>query len=265
MIPKIIHYCWFGGKSIPLETKVLIYQWHKLMPDYEIRCWSEDNFDINSVLWVRQAIQHKKWAFVADYVRLYALYNFGGIYMDTDVQVFKPYDKFLKYSFFSSIEIHDCFNIEGKSLLNDDNLPKKIGSTIPGLGILSAIIAAEPKNEYIGDCLNFYEKLSFVKNDGTFLTNIIIPDFLARGAVKYGFRYVDKTQYLNNNMIVFNSSVFAGNYNCYNEESYALHYCYGTWRKTILKNRIKWWYRHKKWALKKIMSICLSQLKFVFK
>lgn len=255
MIPKIIHYCWFGGKPIPLETKVLIKNWHKIMPDYEIKCWTEKDIDINLSLWLKQTIDSKKWAFAADYVRLYILYNYGGVYMDTDVDVYKPFDTFLNYAFFSSVEIHDIFYEVGISKLNEHNLPKIGGETIPGLGILSALVASEPKNKYIGDCLRFYDGLSFIKEDGTFLTDIIIPDFLAKEAIKYGFKYVDETQNLDDNMIILDSSIFAGDYNCLNKDSYALHYCYGTWRSTILRNRIKWWLFHKKWAIKKLYSI----------
>jgi hypothetical protein len=251
MIPKIIHYCWFGGKNMPLETRVLIKEWHLRMPDYQIKCWNEKTFDISSIPWVKQAIENKKWAFAADYVRLYALYTEGGIYMDTDVEVFKPFDIFLKYSFFSSVEIHDGFEEQGRIKLGKDDLPLIPGDIIPNLGILSAIVGAEKENIYIKQCLSFYDKNSFVKKDGTLFTDIIIPDFLAREAVDYGFRYKDETQYIKNNMVVFKSSVFVGDYMCMKKDSYALHFCYGTWRNIPYKQRIKWWLKHKKWAIKK--------------
>ncbi len=180
--------------------------------------------------------------------------------MDTDVEVFKPFDEFLNYSLFSSIEIHEGFESEGKPLLNEDFLPKIKGETIPNLGILSALIACEPFNRYIGDCLYFYDNQSFIKEDGSMFTDIIIPDFLAREAIKYGFRYIDKTQKLDDNMIIFNSSVFAGDYKCQTENTYAIHFCYGTWRKKIFKNRMKWWYRHKKWALQKYFNMYIKNI-----
>lgn len=258
MIPKKIHYCWLGGNIIPLETKVLISTWKKKMPDYEIKCWTEKNFDVQSVKWVRQAIENKKWAFAADYIRLYALYHEGGIYMDTDVEVFKPFDEFLKYSFFSSVEYHKEFETEGKPRLGDDFLPKIKGDTIPNMGILSALMACEPGNAYIKQCLDFYDNQSFVRENGSLYTDIIIPDFLAREAIPYGFRYKDETQYLKDNMVVFDSSVFAGDYICQTPDSYALHYCYGTWRDRFFQAKVRRWYYLKKWALKKIIKKWLS-------
>ena len=93
MIPKIIHYCWFGRNPKPKLALKCIKSWKKYCPDYEIIEWNEDSFDIESApLYVRQAYEAKKWAFVTDYVRLYAMTKFGGIYMDTDVEVIKPLD-----------------------------------------------------------------------------------------------------------------------------------------------------------------------------
>ena len=87
MIPKIVHYCWFGGKPLPEDAKKCIASWRKYLPDYEIKEWNESNFDVNSNRYVREAYESRKFAFVTDYVRLYALVMEGGIYMDTDVEV----------------------------------------------------------------------------------------------------------------------------------------------------------------------------------
>lgn len=97
MIPKIIHYCWFGGNPLSEEAKYYISTWKKYCPDYEIREWNESNFDINENDYCREAYEKKKWAFVTDYVRLKALYEFGGVYMDTDVEVVKSLDPLLSY------------------------------------------------------------------------------------------------------------------------------------------------------------------------
>ena len=107
MIPKVIHYCWFGKKPLPPLAVNCIDSWKKFCPDYEIIEWNEKNFDINSNTYVREAYENKKWAFVSDYVQLYALYNYGGIYMDTDVQVLKPLDAFLNDQAFSGFEAYD--------------------------------------------------------------------------------------------------------------------------------------------------------------
>lgn len=105
-IPKIIHYVWLGSGKMSPFIQDCVDSWKRVMPDYEIKCWNEQNFDVNSVVWVKEALENKKWSLASDYIRHYALYTEGGIYMDTDVKVYKPFDEFLKYDFFSSIELH---------------------------------------------------------------------------------------------------------------------------------------------------------------
>lgn len=107
MIPKIIHYCWFGGKELPAGAKRCIATWRKLCPDYKIVRWSEKNFDVHCNRYVEEAYQAGKWAFVADYARLYVLFRYGGIYMDTDVELLKPFDPFLEDPGFCSFENPD--------------------------------------------------------------------------------------------------------------------------------------------------------------
>lgn len=97
MIPKIIHYCWFGGNPLPPLAMKCIESWKKYLPDYEIKEWNESNFDLNYNDYVREAYEAKKWAFITDVVRLYAMVKEGGIYMDTDVEVLKPLDSLLSY------------------------------------------------------------------------------------------------------------------------------------------------------------------------
>lgn len=104
MIPKIIHYCWFGPKSIPKLERHCMESWKLFHPDFEIKLWNENTFDVESVTFTKEAYQAKKYAFVADYVRLYALVNFGGIYLDTDVEIIKPLDVFLNEKAFGGFE-----------------------------------------------------------------------------------------------------------------------------------------------------------------
>ena len=92
MIPKIIHYCWFGGNPLPELAQKCIASWKKYCPDYEIKEWNESNFDLNCCDYVREAYEAKKWAFVSDYARFWILYHEGGVYFDTDVEVLKPID-----------------------------------------------------------------------------------------------------------------------------------------------------------------------------
>lgn len=108
MIPKIIHYCWFGRGEKPESVKKYIKGWHEILPDYTFKEWNEDNFDINSNQYVREAYECRRFAFVTDYVRLYALYHEGGIYMDTDVEVLSSFDPFLHHTAFSGFE-NNCY------------------------------------------------------------------------------------------------------------------------------------------------------------
>lgn len=159
MIPKTIHYCWFGkGQMLPLALKC-IESWKKIMPEYTLKLWSEDNFDINSNRYVKEAYENKKFAFVTDYVRLYALYTEGGVYMDTDVEALKTYDEFLNHTAFSGFE-------------TDGNVP-------------TGMMAAEKDSLWAKELLSYYDNRSFVKPNGDFdmttNTSIITNYMLAKG------------------------------------------------------------------------------------
>lgn len=104
MIPKKIHYCWFGNNPIPAELKKYMKSWKKYCPDYEIICWNETNFNIDCHPFVRSAYDAKAWAFVSDYARLKVIYENGGIYLDTDIELLKSLDSFLKHDFFIGIQ-----------------------------------------------------------------------------------------------------------------------------------------------------------------
>lgn len=140
MIPKIIHYCWFGhGEMSPL-AKQCIDSWRKVLPDYDIVEWNEDNFDLDMYPYAREAYQKKKYAFVADVARLYALYTVGGIYMDTDVEVLKSYDKFLVHTAFSGYETDK---------------------------VTTGIMASEKGGEWVKHNLDYYEGRHFILEDGS--------------------------------------------------------------------------------------------------
>ena len=104
MIPKIIHYCWFGRGEMPQLAKDCIASWHKYMPDWEYKLWNEDVFDVYSVPYTKEAYETKKYAFVSDYVRLYALNKEGGVYLDVDFEVYKPFDDLLHWNAFAGFE-----------------------------------------------------------------------------------------------------------------------------------------------------------------
>lgn len=133
---KILHYCWFGGNPLPESAKRYMESWKRFCPDYEIKCWDESNFDVNSVPFVAQAYAAKKWAFVSDYVRLYALYHEGGLYVDTDVEFVRGIDDLTGTSFigFESYEL-----------------------VAPGL----ILYASEPGQYFYGELLRRYNEMQF--------------------------------------------------------------------------------------------------------
>ena len=108
MIPKTIHYCWFGHSEKPELFVKCLNSWKKYCPDYEIKEWNEDNFDIHCSDYVQEAYEAGKWAFVTDYARLWIIYHHGGIYLDTDVEVIKPYDDLLSNKAFFGFETLAC-------------------------------------------------------------------------------------------------------------------------------------------------------------
>ena len=104
MIPKIIHYCWFGRGQMPALAEKCLASWSKYLPEYKVMVWNEDTFDIDAHPYTREAYQARKFAFITDYVRLWALKEHGGVYMDTDVEVIRPLDEFLDNPAFSGFE-----------------------------------------------------------------------------------------------------------------------------------------------------------------
>lgn len=255
MIPKIIHYCWFGSKEMPDSQKANVKKWRQLLPDYQFKCWSEKNFDIDAVPFTKEAKEANKWAFVADYVRLYALYNEGGIYMDTDVILYKSFDEYLKYSFFTSYEFHPSYREHDRMLMMlDENGNRKSSVAkdlkVPGVGLMSAIFASEPGCPLILDCLSLYN-MSFAENRER---NYTIPTTLAITAESYGFRYKNELQILDGNIAIFPSNVFA-DYRTASDDSVAVHECTGSWKSRSLLKRIKVYFYKKSFFRKTYMII----------
>ena len=142
MIPKKIHYCWVGGNPLPKEAQKCIKSWKKYCPEYEIIEWNEHNYDFSKNRYMKEAYEAKKWGFVPDYARLDIIYQHGGVYLDTDVELLRPLDKLLQYKGFAGFES-----------------PQSVAL---GLGF-----GAEAGNRTIKKLMDSYENLRFLNDDGT--------------------------------------------------------------------------------------------------
>ena len=173
MIPKKIHYCWFGGKPLNKLGEKCLKSWKKYFPDYEIIEWNESNFDLDSCKYVKEAYEAKKWAFVSDYARYKILYEEGGVYFDTDVEVVKRFDDVLERGAFMGCENPDT---DTKLAIN------------PGLGF-----GVEAGNPFFREILDEYEEASFYKADGS-LDLYTIVERTTDNLQKYGVKNTKEIQ-----------------------------------------------------------------------
>lgn len=197
MIPKIIHYCWLSGDPIPENLKKCMDSWKEKLPDYEFMLWDFERFDKNSSVWVQQAFDSKKYAFAADYIRLFAVYNYGGIYMDMDIEVLKPFDDLLNQ----------------KIMIAYEN-PEQIG-------IEAGCFGAEKGNKFVGGCLSHYKDRNFIKSDGSFdilpLPKIMLSYLPENQEIKpFDWHYFTNKSYKTGEVQPL-------------QKSYAIHHFAGSW------------------------------------
>jgi hypothetical protein len=215
---------------MPSIFKKCIETWKKVMPDYEYILWDKNKFDTNSVPYVKEACRLRKWAFASDYIRLYAVYTEGGIYLDSDVIVRKSFSDFLKYDFFTSVEcIQKTKEGTDLSLLLEHPEQSK---EIFELGFIqAAIFGGIQGHPFLKDCLSWYHDKCFVFNEDEYYnhTLIVAPLIWADIAMKYGFNYRNELQLLKNNMVIFPSFIFAPGLHQSYRYSYAVHCCTQTW------------------------------------
>lgn len=235
MIPKTIHYCWFNDTPIPSSLKVCMNSWKKVLPDYKWRLWDIRAFDMNSLPWTKEAYEANALAFVADYVRLYALYTEGGIYMDTDVLVKKSFNPLLEHGFFTAIEYHpEMIELDELSdeRLETDGTNHFPGTRVPGLGLLSAILASEKGHPFVAEAMKFYESRHFIQEDGSWYTKEIAPDVLALAAEKFGLKYNrENEQHLDERVVIYPSRILGAAYTQVTNDTVAVHLSKGSWRK----------------------------------
>lgn len=216
MIPKKIHYCWFGGKPLPTDVKNCIKSWKKYCPDYEIIQWDESNFDINCNHFIKGAYSAKAWAFVSDYARLKIIYEHGGIYLDTDVELLRNLDDLLSNKCY--LPVQQCQNL-----------------VATGLGF-----GAERGSQIIRDLLKEYDNLQFDKDKKE---QLACPIINSRVLQKYGFKISDNIIYLDNdNIAIYPPKYFdpiapdsVTNLMC--ECTYSIHHYSASWTKK--GNRLK--------------------------
>ena len=200
MIPKIIHYCWFGGKEKPDIVKNCIKSWKKYMPDYEFKEWNENNYDINKFEYSKEAYNNQVWGFVADPIRLDVLYEYGGIYLDTDVEVYKSFNDLLDNKFFIGAEQPHYFG--------------------------NATIGSEKGNELLKEILEQYDKEKFIvkTNWWEYRTGpMIITDILS----KYVNR--DSMEYQKHDKLTVYPKKYFVNHDKLDDEVYCKHYMLGSW------------------------------------
>lgn len=212
MIPKLIHFCWLSGDEYPELVKRCINSWKIHMPDYEIICWTKDKVANIDNPFMNEAISCRKWAFASDYIRMYALYNYGGIYLDSDVFVRSDLSLLMGHKVFSGIEY--CISSKERTC-----------------NIEAAVIGAEPRHPFILECLNSFTNRKFLLEDGKY-DQTIIPEIVADIAERnYGFKRIPETQILNKGICIYSPEIIAHAYLEYrsSKNCVAIHLCEGGW------------------------------------
>lgn len=223
MIPKIIHFTWFSNDAYPQKVRKCMESWRQFLPDYKIVHWDMDSVKDIDVPFLKEALSEKKWAFAADYVRLYAVYNYGGIYLDTDVMVYRSFDSLLSHSCFIGRE-HSWHWIDGH---------------ITACYLSSHCFGAEKGHLYIKETMDYYANIHFVKTqNGNFPKLLkydmtILPYAQAIFARKYGYNWnlsANHIQRLGDKLIIYPSNYFDRTNG--KEISYCKHLAVGSWRES---------------------------------
>ena len=214
MIPKVIHYCWFGGNPLPRLAKKSITSWEKHCPGYKLMLWNEENFDINTVPFTAQVAKAKKWGFIVDYIRAYAVYYYGGIYLDTDVEILKPFtEDLLQNTCFSGFE---------------DN--KYVAPGLIFAGVKGCAVAKE--------LMDIYATYNFIEENGE-LNLTPSPVIFTNMLLKYGLKQDNMYQKL---AVI---TVFSSEYFCpmsletgkisITGNTFSIHHYAATWTTSIQK------------------------------
>lgn len=208
MIPKIIHYCWLSNDPVPEDLQTYMKSWKEKLPEYEFIKWDFNRFEKSSSVWVSEAFDNKKYAFAADYIRLYAIYNYGGIYMDMDIEVIKSFNPLLDSEYMMAYE--------------RPNQP----------WIEAGCFGAEKGNEFIGDCLKRYENRHFIKEDGSY-DQLPLPQVMAKvlkdSNLYYSFYSWD----------YFTAKSYDTGIETPSDNTFAIHHFAGSWKTDEEKMKIE--------------------------
>lgn len=230
MIPKIIHYCWFGNKPLPKLGAECIESWRKYLPDYEIIEWNESNFPIDSISYTKEAAKSEKWAFVSDYARFYILYHYGGIYMDTDVEVLKSLDPLLVHQAFSGFE--------------------SVDRVAPGL-----ILGTEKQSSLMKKMMDSYLNRHFINANGVLNVKTVV-EYMTEQLISEGLILDGSLQNINN-FIVYPMDFFSpksletGKLSI-TENTFSIHHYAGSWM-------------NNKYKLKRAIYLLIAGNRFIYK
>lgn len=234
MIPQIIHYCWFGNKEKPKLVKKCIKSWKKFLPDYEIKEWNEDNFDVNIIPYVKEAYEAKKYAFVSDYARFWILYHYGGLYFDTDVEIIRPMSHIIERGAFMGCENEVIGAREDND--NCDDIPQ----VAPGLGLGCNIALGIYK-----EILDYYQTLHFINEDGSQNLHTVV-EFTTNILIKHGLKSTNEIQ------LCADIYIYPKDYFCpisytdmklrKTENTVSIHHYAGSWLSwdAMLRHRFPW-------------------------
>lgn len=238
MIPKIIHFCWLSNDPFPTDIQQCIDSWKRHMPDYEIKRWSTENFDIQSVPLVSEAFEARKYAFAADYIRCYALYHEGGIYLDSDVMLHKSLQPLLDHgSYITSVEYHPYGTRTYHQQVDQQGKRKAECPEVTGIGLQAAFMASVPGHPLMKQCMNFYQHIHLTDVLSQQLT---APTVQGKLAESLGFRYVNQIQHLDEDVVIYPKQNI-GQKRSEVRGRYATHQCASGWvEKSFRRQAIEW-------------------------
>lgn len=251
MIPKIIHYTWFSDEPFPDEIRKCIDSWHNYLPEYEFKLWDYNSVKSYENIFLNEALLVKKWAFASDYVRLFAVYNEGGIYLDTDVLLKKSFNDLLNFP---------CF-------IGQESSFHMVGREIPAF-LTSHCFGAEKNNRFIKNCLDYYSDRHFIQSSAELPNELkydmtLLPYIQAFIAKQKGWdwSFNNKQIFENDEFVVLPSCFFDGNSE--NSDTYCKHLALGSWRESrISQEKISIKYKLK-WRIVKVLEIILNKLGYI--